>query len=301
MKEEDKIKSAEQDVFELESYINDIWQFLPIPIAYLNPLGIILDIDQIVPELLGYSKEEILGKRLIDFSQNKERLKEIEKETIKKGFVKNQEASLINKEGKEITVNISTLIRKDENGEIIGFFISLFDITERKRAEEERIKLAEEFKRTLQSLQSQIFRYRRRKDGEFVAVISEGKLAEKFNLKTEQIAGKTLSEVVGKEAVPLLYPYYERAFGGELVKFDVDFRGVWFSTVLAPFERLQDGTVVEIIGWVEDITERKETEDQLKKKMAELEEFHNLAVGRELRMIELEKEIKTLKRQVGGE
>ena len=44
-----------------------------------------------------------------------------------------------------------------------------------------------------------------------------------------------------------------------------------------------------------DITERKRTEGELKEKMHDLEEFHNLTVGRELKMIELEKEIEKLK------
>jgi len=57
-----------------------------------------------------------------------------------------------------------------------------------------------------------------------------------------------------------------------------------------------------IIGYflsLTDMWERKQTEEQLKDKMVELEEFHNLAIGRELKMIELEKEVNLLLSELG--
>lgn len=50
-----------------------------------------------------------------------------------------------------------------------------------------------------------------------------------------------------------------------------------------------------------DITERKRAEEALKKKNEELERFNKLAVGRELRMIELKREINALFEQLGKE
>jgi PAS domain-containing protein len=51
----------------------------------------------------------------------------------------------------------------------------------------------------------------------------------------------------------------------------------------------------------EDITERKEAEEELAAKMEELEEFNRLAVGREQRMIELKEEINRLLAERGME
>jgi PAS domain S-box-containing protein len=50
--------------------------------------------------------------------------------------------------------------------------------------------------------------------------------------------------------------------------------------------------------FVKDITERKKTEAELKKRIQELEDFYNMAVGRELRMKELKEEIEDLKEEL---
>ncbi|MCP4042639.1 MAG: PAS domain S-box protein [Gammaproteobacteria bacterium] len=58
----------------------------------------------------------------------------------------------------------------------------------------------------------------------------------------------------------------------------------------------------EITGAVvsfEDITQRRQAEQELEEKVAELEEFNRLAVGRELKMVELKKEINVLLREQG--
>ncbi|MFH1684053.1 MAG: PAS domain-containing protein [Candidatus Margulisiibacteriota bacterium] len=61
------------------------------------------------------------------------------------------------------------------------------------------------------------------------------------------------------------------------------------------------GEVERVIGIMLNITERKQAEEKLREKVAELEEFHNLAVGRELKMIEMEKEVNALLKELGRE
>ena len=51
----------------------------------------------------------------------------------------------------------------------------------------------------------------------------------------------------------------------------------------------------------QDISERKRAENELKKKNKELELFNRLAVGREIKMIELKKEINALLEDQGKE
>ncbi|MFH1479104.1 MAG: PAS domain S-box protein [Candidatus Omnitrophota bacterium] len=66
-----------------------------------------------------------------------------------------------------------------------------------------------------------------------------------------------------------------------------------FSYTVVP---VIDGQYVNL--YASDITARKTIEEDLKSKMRELERFHDLAVGRELKMIELKKKIAALEERL---
>jgi len=56
------------------------------------------------------------------------------------------------------------------------------------------------------------------------------------------------------------------------------------------------GKIVAGIEMVRDVTEREKNIGELKKKTEELEKFQKIAIGRELTMIELKKEIEAIKK-----
>jgi PAS domain S-box-containing protein len=59
------------------------------------------------------------------------------------------------------------------------------------------------------------------------------------------------------------------------------------------------GNVIGILGTYEDITERKKVEEELKQNVEEIERMNKLMTGRELKIIELKKEIEELKKKLG--
>jgi PAS domain S-box-containing protein len=59
------------------------------------------------------------------------------------------------------------------------------------------------------------------------------------------------------------------------------------------------GQVYRIAGIAEDITERKQAEEQRRQRTEELERFNRLAIGREMRMVELKGQINDLSQQLG--
>ena len=60
-----------------------------------------------------------------------------------------------------------------------------------------------------------------------------------------------------------------------------------------------EGKVLFITCIAKDITDRMNAEISLKKKSEELQQFNNLMVGRELRMVELKQEVNELLRKQG--
>jgi PAS domain S-box-containing protein len=74
---------------------------------------------------------------------------------------------------------------------------------------------------------------------------------------------------------------------------------VWVEVREAPV--VENEETVAITGSLTDITERKEAETALQEHVSELHRFNRAAVGREMRMIELKKEINSLCRKLGTE
>lgn len=75
-----------------------------------------------------------------------------------------------------------------------------------------------------------------------------------------------------------------------------DGRWVWVLNRGKVTKRDSDGKPIRVTGTHLDITERKRVEAELKEKVRELESFNKLAVDRELKMVELKKELETLRR-----
>ena len=58
------------------------------------------------------------------------------------------------------------------------------------------------------------------------------------------------------------------------------------------------GNVTSVIEIINDVTEYKKKEEEVNRRIKELEEFYDMAIGRELSMIELKEEIDKLKEEI---
>ena len=63
----------------------------------------------------------------------------------------------------------------------------------------------------------------------------------------------------------------------------------------------EGGKPISMMSSFMDVTERKRAEEALAQRVEELERFHRLTVGRELRMVELKRQINELSEQLGKE
>lgn len=145
MPEENEIKISllADDLASLENYIYDLLQFASIPVCFVSPMGVLLEVNPAFEEMSKFESDEIIGEP-IERLFKKEDIKKLVNETFKKGFVKEREMILLPKQGKEIVAQVFTKVRKDEKGERVGYFLTLFDLTKIKKKEEE---LKEEIKK----------------------------------------------------------------------------------------------------------------------------------------------------------
>jgi PAS domain S-box-containing protein len=98
----------------------------------------VIDVNEQMASMMGYSRNEVVGHLLQEFTTPQEMANFKAKiENRKKGLSESYEAHLIRKDGSNLWVLISTSPLRDDQGKIVGSFGMFTDITERKQAEEE--------------------------------------------------------------------------------------------------------------------------------------------------------------------
>ncbi len=137
-KEEEKISTLLEDLDSLESYIRDLFNFLPLPVFLLSPAKIILEVNPAFEQITGYKIEEIIGKP-IEGIFSREEIDSLVKETLEKGFVKAKETYFTTKAGEKVPASTSTMLRKGEKDDVVGYFFSIFNLSDIKKKENELI------------------------------------------------------------------------------------------------------------------------------------------------------------------
>lgn len=128
-----------------------------------------------------------------------------------------------------------------------------------------------------------------------------------FNPAFEKISGYKFYEIVGDgiekifdeeeiEDVIKEVLAKEEVASKEAVLITKDKKEISVS-IFAKARKDEEGKIVGLFIGLFDLSRTKETERRLQEKVEELEKFHRIAVGRELKMIELKEELERLKTQ----
>lgn len=132
-------KLAEHAIKESEAKFRNIFEQSKDAIFIADKDGNILDVNESMCALTGYSRDEILIAHLMP---SKNTLQMLLSAIEKAGSLRDYEYSLHRKDGTFISVLISASMRLDKDGNILGYQGIIHDITERKRLDEERQKTA---------------------------------------------------------------------------------------------------------------------------------------------------------------
>ncbi len=128
-------RRAEEALRESEEKFRNLFETSPdfIYIAALD--GRIIDVNQAVRRLSGYSPEEFKNLNIVDFYADPEDREKFVKEVLRKGFIDSRELKLKKKDGTLINALVTVTSITDKDGNAVGFQGVVRDITEKRNLE----------------------------------------------------------------------------------------------------------------------------------------------------------------------
>ncbi len=295
-----------RDMRELDkarAYAESLIKNAPDPVFVSDLEGKILQANDAVFALLGFRPDELIEQslsRIISPEETREFLAAL-REVVERGVTRNARLNPRSASGKVIPTTLNASALRDPNGKVIGGIGILRDMRELDKARayaESLIKNAP--------------------DPVFVSDL-EGKILQ-ANDAVSQLLGFRQDELLEQSLSRFISPEETREFTAALR--EVVERGVTRNARLNPRSasgevipttlnasalRNPDGKVIGAIGILRDMREYaqvvrdlEKSKSELQEKILDLEKFEEVVVGRELKMIALEKELENLQKQGGG-
>jgi PAS domain S-box-containing protein len=228
----------------------------------LSPGGKLVEWNESVPEVTGYSHEEIEEMSAVEFfdKQDRERVAESIATVITDGRQVTIEADFLTKDGRYLPYEFSgTPVY--ESGEIAGVVGSGRDSTDLR-----------EQKRRLQTVTDNvpIVLFAVDSNGRFI--FSRGRGLQTLGMDPDEVVGQSISDVYPD--VSEIQTDINRALDGEefrtVTKIDGQVFEVWYQPI-------ESGRGIEkVVGVARDITERYEKEQQLEEQTSQLEVLNRM-------------------------
>jgi two-component system cell cycle sensor histidine kinase/response regulator CckA len=141
-------KQAEKALLESEKRFRELFDYAPVGYHEVNRGGIITRVNRTEAELLGYSIDEMIGRPIWDFIAEEENVKEIFFDKISGKIPPNPayERRYKKKDGTLLIAMAGDRLLRNEKGEITGIRVTVQDITELKKKEQEILSLQEQLR-----------------------------------------------------------------------------------------------------------------------------------------------------------
>src|SRR5437762_3209713 len=273
----------------------------PDPVFVSDLEGRILKANEAVSELLGFRQDELLEQslsRLISPEETREFMDALD-EVVERGVTRNARLNPRSASGEVIPTSLNAAALRNAEGRVVGTIGTLRAMRELDQARpyaESLIQYAP--------------------DPVFVSDL-EGKILQ-ANDAVSQLLGFRQDELLEQSLSRFISPEETREFTAALR--EVVARGVTRNARLNPRSasgeiipttlnasalRDSDGKVIGVIGILREIRayervvrDLRASQAELQEKILDLEKFEEVVVGRELKMIALEKEVESLRQQL---
>ncbi|BAY14546.1 two-component hybrid sensor and regulator [Anabaenopsis circularis NIES-21] len=132
-------KQAQEALAKYAHAVEDLYNNAPCGYHSLDNEGRLIKVNETELQWLGYEREEMIGQPLVNFFTPASRLAFTHNYPFfkQRGWAKDLEYEMICKDGKVLPVLINATAVKDANGRYLYNRATLFDISDRKQAEEE--------------------------------------------------------------------------------------------------------------------------------------------------------------------
>ena len=267
------------------------------PLVTISPEGKITDVNEATIKVTGAPREKLIGADFANYFTEPEKAREGYQRVFSQGFVTDYPLTIRHTDGRLTDVLYNASVYKDARGNVLGVFAAARDITAQKQASQYARSLIEASVDPL------------------VTISPEGKITD-VNEATVKVTGAAREKLIGADfANYFTEPEkaregYRQAFAkGFVTDYPLTIRHIdgRLSHVLYNASVYKDvnGNVLGVFAAARDVTPLKKAELELAEqrsreleRLAELERFQKLTVGRELKMIELKKEVDDLKRRL---
>jgi len=225
--------------------------------------GIIVDVNPSAENISGYKSDFVKGKNILEFVHPDSY--EFAKSTLNTGFTGTFEISILSSYNQKLDIEVEAknVIINSEEHRVVAFR----DISKRKKAEAEILALSTAVKQSPTS----------------IIITDTTGLIEYVNPKFTEVTGYTYDEVIGKNPRILKTEHTKsedykemwetiangNTWSGEFLNKRKDGTNYWELASISPIID-EKGNTIKYIAVKEDITERKKTEDALKKSEKEL-------------------------------
>jgi len=266
-------KRAEKALREKEKRYKELWDDAPVAYHMLDTRGIIKRVNQTEADMLGYTRDEMVGKSIFEFIQPEQRKEAEERFLLKlagEHIPKQHDRIYVAKDGSKIYVSIDDRLEFSTDGEVSGVRTTMVDITQQKRAEEKLWQSEDSYRRLSENLPGIVYRIFIREDNRmhfFNNMLEAMTGYEVEELKTRKVCSiepfvipedrvhvvETVSRaIVEDEPFEVYYRFRHK---------DGDIR--YFFERGRPI-RGTDGSPLHIDGVILDVTERERTQEALR-------------------------------------
>jgi len=268
----ERLRWANEEIIRSMVRTREVIELAPDAFFQADLDGRFTDVNQAACRLLGYGRDELIGKTIFDIipAEDSERLRAVRADLLLPGRVNTAEWTQHRKDGTFVPVEMSSNILPDGRWQAF-----VRDVSERKRVEQALQESEERFRLTIDEAPIGIALVAL--DGRFVRV--NRALCDIVGYSATELTGRTFEAITHPDDLDADLEARDQLARGEIALYHREKRylrkdGTIVDVLLnASILRSRDGAPLYFISQIEDITARKRAEEALQTSERELREL----------------------------